>query len=85
MKVEDENVCKQTLFSVSPQNRAGIAGVQYPILQNLTEINHDTNEINFAVGCLHSESMYLLLLAVADYINTNKKYISEVFEGTFWN
>lgn len=42
----------------------------YPTSQNWTEISCDTNEVNFEMGCLHSEEMNQL---VADYINANKK------------
>lgn len=73
MKVRGETVDKQSLFSPSPESRAGAVDVQYPVSQNLIEVNHDTNEINFEMGRLHSERINLLFLAVADHINTNKK------------
>ncbi|KAJ8788387.1 hypothetical protein J1605_000443 [Eschrichtius robustus] len=55
-----------------------------PGLQDLIEVNHDVNKINFEINCLPSERMNLALLAgkVADDVNTNRKEeISDVVYG----
>ncbi|XP_045422660.1 disks large-associated protein 5 isoform X2 [Lemur catta] len=81
-----KNECdKKTLFSNIPERRNNIVeDAQCPGLQDLIEVNHDENKINFEVAYLSSERMSLPLLArgVADDINTNKKEeISDVVEG----
>ncbi|KAM8780713.1 disks large-associated protein 5-like isoform 1-T1 [Rhynchonycteris naso] len=61
-----------------------VEDAQCPRLQDLIEVNHDMNKINFEMDCLPSEIMNLLLPAgeVAYDINTNRKEeISDVVEG----
>uniref|UniRef100_A0A8D1MIG2 DLG associated protein 5 n=1 Tax=Sus scrofa TaxID=9823 RepID=A0A8D1MIG2_PIG len=66
----------KTLISNIPENRKSIVeDTKCPGLQNLIEVNHDVNKINFEIDCLPSERMSWALLAgkVADDVNTNKK------------
>ncbi|XP_057398839.1 disks large-associated protein 5 isoform X5 [Balaenoptera acutorostrata] len=75
----------KTLISDIPGNRNSIVeDAKCPGLQDLIEVNHDVNKINFEINCLPSERMNLALLAgkVADDVNTNKKEeISDVVYG----
>nr|XP_020738733.1 disks large-associated protein 5-like [Odocoileus virginianus texanus] len=75
----------KTLISNIPGNRNSTGEDAKCLgLQDLIEINHGMNKINFEIGCLSSERMNLALHAVkvADDINTNKKEeISDVVKG----
>ncbi|KAM9091046.1 disks large-associated protein 5 isoform 1-T1 [Megaptera novaeangliae] len=81
---KSEHVDK-TLISDIPGNRNSIVeDAKCPGLQDLIEVNHDVNKINFEINCLPSERMNLALLAgkVADDVNTNRKEeISDVVYG----
>lgn len=81
---KSEHVDK-TLISNIPGNRNSIGEDAKCLgLQDLIEINHGINKINFEIDCLSSKRMNLALHAgkVADDINTNKKEeVSDVVEG----
>lgn len=81
---KSEHVDK-TLISNIPGNRNSIGEDAKCLgLQDLIEINHGINKINFEIDRLSSKRMNLALHAgkVADDINTNKKEeVSDVVEG----
>ncbi|XP_062946934.1 disks large-associated protein 5 [Cynocephalus volans] len=80
---KSKHVDKKTLFSNIPESSV-IKDTQCPGLQDLIEVNHDVNKINFEMDCLPSERMSLPLLAgeIEDDINTNQKEeILHVVEG----
>ncbi|XP_012519193.1 PREDICTED: disks large-associated protein 5 [Propithecus coquereli] len=83
--IKSERDDKKTLFSNIPERRNSIVeDAQCSGLQDLIEVNHDENNINFEMAYLSSERMSLPLLAggVAVDVNTNKKEeISDVVEG----
>uniref|UniRef100_A0A8C3WHK5 DLG associated protein 5 n=1 Tax=Catagonus wagneri TaxID=51154 RepID=A0A8C3WHK5_9CETA len=81
---KSEHVDK-TLIPNIPENRKSIVeDTKCPGLQDLIEVNHDVNKINFEIGCLPSERMSWALLAgkVEDDVNTNKKEEIPAVEGT---
>ncbi|OWK09416.1 DLGAP5 [Cervus elaphus hippelaphus] len=74
----------KTLISNIPGNRNSTGEDAKCLgLQDLIEINHGINKINFEIGCLSSERMNLALHAskVADDININKKEEISDVEG----
>ncbi|XP_023581981.1 disks large-associated protein 5 isoform X2 [Trichechus manatus latirostris] len=81
--IKSEHIVDKTLLPIIPENRNSmVEDAQCPGLQDLVEVNHDANKINFEMDCLPSERMNLLLLAgeVAD--NTKKmEDMSDVMEG----
>ncbi|KAM9201903.1 disks large-associated protein 5 [Dugong dugon] len=81
--IKSEHIVDKTFLPIIPENRNSMGeDARCPGLQDLVEVNHDANKINFEMDCLSSERMNLLLLAgeVAD--NTKKmEDMSDVMEG----
>lgn len=75
-----EHTDEKTVCSNIPESRNKIVeNSQCPGLQDLIEVNHDVNKINFEMDCLSRISLSLHVGERADDINTkNKEEISDV-------
>ncbi|XP_057587860.1 disks large-associated protein 5 isoform X2 [Hippopotamus amphibius kiboko] len=72
---KSEHVDKTLISDIHGNRNSIVEDAKGPGLQDLIEVNHDVNKINFEIDCLPSERIHLALLAgkVADDVNTNKK------------